>query len=229
MKSGGIFCLDGKDVRAESDTVVVYDGETKEEYGADGEIFVCDWIRFDTSGDSEFFDALEIPSGVLLRYTDAEFISSTIRNIEDEFYSVRNKRAKMIDSLLKALLIKISESVPTREIVRQNADPYSLMLTELREKIYRTPQLKWNVDSMAADVNMSRSYFQRIYHELFGVSCMSDVISSKIEKAKEVLTGTTCTVNQVAAMCGYDNEEHFMRQFKKIVGMTPTAYRKNKY
>jgi AraC family transcriptional regulator of arabinose operon len=58
---------------------------------------------------------------------------------------------------------------------------------------------------------------------------MSDVISSKIEKAKEVLTGTTCTVNQVAAMCGYDNEEHFMRQFKKIVGMTPTAYRKNKY
>ena len=55
---------------------------------------------------------------------------------------------------------------------------------------------------------------------------MTDVISGKIEKAKEILTETGCTVSQVAAMCGYENEEHFMRQFKKIVGVTPTGYRK---
>ena len=57
---------------------------------------------------------------------------------------------------------------------------------------------------------------------------MTDVINGKIEKAKEILSETGCTVSQVAAMCGYDNEEHFMRQFKKIVGVTPTGYRKNK-
>jgi len=79
---------------------------------------------------------------------------------------------------------------------------------------------------MAADVSMSRSYFQHIYREVFGVSCMTDVISGKIEKAKEILSETACTVSQVAAMCGYENEEHFMRQFKKIVGVTPTGYRK---
>ena len=50
---------------------------------------------------------------------------------------------------------------------------------------------------------------------------MSDVISRKIEKAKEILSETDCTVSRVASMCGYDNEEHFMR----IVGMTPTSYR----
>ncbi len=54
---------------------------------------------------------------------------------------------------------------------------------------------------------------------------MSDVISRKIEKAKEILSETDCTVSRVASMCGYDNEEHFMRQFKRIVGMTPTSYR----
>ena len=52
------------------------------------------------------------------------------------------------------------------------------------------------------------------------------MISGKIEKAKEILSETGCTVSQVAAMCGYDNEEHFMRQFKKVVGITPTKYRK---
>jgi AraC family transcriptional regulator of arabinose operon len=88
--------------------------------------------------------------------------------------------------------------------------------------------MKWNVDSMAAVVNMSRSYFQHIYREIFGVSCMTDVINGKIEKAKEILNETGCTVSQVATMCGYENDEHFMRQFKKIVGVTPTVYRKNK-
>ena len=127
---------------------------------------------------------------------------------------------------MKTVIIKAFDDCNIRETVRQTADPYYSALVELREKIYRNPQKKWNVDLMAADVNMSRSYFQHIYKEIFGVSCMSDVISGKIEKAKEILSETACTVSQVAAMCGYDNEEHFMRQFKKIVGVTPTTYRK---
>lgn len=134
----------------------------------------------------------------------------------------------MIDLMMKTLLIKASENGFNREIMQSAADPHYSSLIELRERVYRNPQMKWNVDTMAAAVNMSRSYFQHIYRELFGVSCMTDVINGKIEKAKEILSETGCTVSQVAAMCGYDNEEHFMRQFKKIVGVTPTGYRKNK-
>ena len=134
----------------------------------------------------------------------------------------------MLDSLMRMLLIKAADSSGRRDTVQQSADPHYSSLVDLRAKIYRNPQLKWNVDTMAADVNMSRSYLQHIYREVFGVSCISDVISSKIEKAKELLTETSCTVSQVAFMCGYDNEEHFMRQFKKLVGMTPTRYRRSK-
>ncbi|MDD6345585.1 MAG: AraC family transcriptional regulator, partial [Oscillospiraceae bacterium] len=65
------------------------------------------------------------------------------------------------------------------------------------------------------------------YRETFGISCISDVIVSKTDKAREILSTTSCTVSQVAVMCGYDSDEHFMRQFKKVVGVTPTVYRKN--
>lgn len=226
MKSGGVFVLNGYEKRVERDTLILYDSGSVQEYGADGGIFIYDWLQFDIDGDGDFFDSLEIPVNTLIRYADAEFISGIIRNIADEFYSVGTRRAKMLDSLLKTLFIKISETSAVGRQVQPNADPHYSALNELREKIYRNPQLKWNVDAMAADVNMSRSYFQHIYRELFGVSCISDVISGKIEKAKEILSETSCTVSQVAAMCGYDNEEHFMRQFKKVVGVTPTSYRK---
>lgn len=228
LKSSGVFNLNGANSKAEKDTVIIYDRNTVQEYSSDGNIFICDWVCFDTENESDFFDSLDIPLNTLVKYTDADFFSALIRNIASEFYSVNSKRSKMIDSLLKTLLIKISMTNGLRETTHQNIDPHYSVLTELRNKIYRNPQLKWNVDAMAADVNMSRSYFQHIYREIFGVSCISDVISGKIEKAKEILSETSCTISQVSAMCGYDNEEHFMRQFKKIVGVTPTVYRKKK-
>ena len=208
-------------------TAILYNDKEQQDYSACGKALVCDWICFDTEGDGDFIESLELITNRPVRYADSEFISSLIRSITAEYYSLSSRRAKMLDTLMRTLLISFSESGSRREEETvQAAAPHYSTLVELREKIYRNPQQKWNVDTMAADVNMSRSYFQHIYREVFGVSCISDVISGKIEKAKEILSETGCTVSQVAAMCGYDNEEHFMRQFKKIVGVTPTKYRK---
>lgn len=207
-------------------TAILFDSGMTAEFGADDEMLICDWLCFDAEGDSEFLESLDLEPGKPVRFSDWEFISQLIRNIQEEFYSLNPRRIKMMENLLKTLLIKLSDAGIPGDNTVQAIDPHYTSLAELREKIYRNPQMKWNVDTMAAYVNMSRSYFQHLYREVFGVSCMTDVISGKIEKAKEILSETSCTVSQVAAMCGYDNEEHFMRQFKKLVGMTPTAYRK---
>jgi len=227
-KSCAVFRINGTEVQTTSDTLILYNDEAEACYCADDTPLVCDWICFDTEGEGEFIDSLKLPVNMLISNSDTETIDVWIRNLTSEYYSQSSSRVKMLESLMRTLLIKVSESGGRREELKQTSDPRYTPLVELREKIYRNPQLKWNVDTMAADVNMSRSYFQHIYREVFGVSCISDVISGKIEKAKEILSETDCTVSQVAAMCGYDNEEHFMRQFKKIVGETPTKYRKKK-
>ncbi|MBO5319981.1 MAG: AraC family transcriptional regulator [Ruminococcus sp.] len=209
-------------------TAVLYGGGNLRSYRADSEPFVCDWIDFDSRNERDFFDSLELRLNQPVRLSDCDFISGLIRNISSEFYSISSRRVNMLDNLMKTLLMKLSETGVRRDTAQVSSEPHYSSLIDLRSKIYRNPQLKWNVDSMAADVNMSRSYFQHLYSEVFGVSCMTDVINGKIEKAKEILSETNCTISQVASMCGYDNEEHFMRQFKKIVGTTPTRYRKNR-
>ncbi len=221
------FRFGGRRAVLPEDTLVLYDGSCEVDYSAGDDCLVCSWVVFDAEGDLEFFEPLELIFNLPLRFADTDLIAELMRNITSEFYSVNSHRLKMTDALLKTLLLKVDERCRPREMSQPSAvEPHYNLLIELREKIYRNPQRKWNVDLMAADVNMSRSYFQHIYREIFGVSCMTDVINGKIEKAKEILSETGCTVSQVAAMCGYDNEEHFMRQFKKIVGVTPTGYRK---
>ena len=218
--------ISGINMHMPADTLLICDGKRTVEYAADECAMVCDWICFDTGDEQEFIDSLDLVYNRPIRFADTEFICSLMRNIASEYYSLGARRAKMIDSLMRVLLIKLSDTGVSRDISVQTSEPHYGLLIELREKIYRNPQMKWNVDTMAAYVNMSRSYFQHLYRETFGVSCIADVISGKIEKAKEILSETGCTVSQVAAMCGYDNEEHFMRQFKKIVGVTPTKYRR---
>lgn len=227
-KSRGLFEFGGTAAALPAGTAVIYGGGYLQSYGADDEPFICDWIDFDGEDDKEFLDSLEFEINRPMSFHDNDFISSLIRNIASEFYSMNSRRVKMLDNLMKTLLMKLSDTGRSRGNVQLSSEPHYSSLIDLREKIYRNPQMKWNVDSMAADVNMSRSYFQHLYSEVFGVSCMTDVISGKIEKAKEILSETSCTVSQVASMCGYDNEEHFMRQFKKIVGVTPTKYRHNR-
>lgn len=205
-------------------TLFVLNDKHTVEYSAADEYLICDWVCFEP--DSDFMDNSELLFNEPYLHADADFFSSMIANITSEFYSVSCRRIKLLDAMMRTLLMRAEEFFALRMSDQSVNEPHYGTLIELREKIYRNPQLKWNVDAMAADVSMSRSYFQHLYREIFGVSCMTDVISSKIEKAKELLSETGCTVSQVAAMCGYDNEEHFMRQFKKIVGATPTGYRK---
>lgn len=64
-------------------------------------------------------------------------------------------------------------------------------------------------------LNISTSYFQHIYKKLFGVPVNQDIIKGRIENAARLLHGTDASVSEIAEQCGYENLEHFSRQFKK--------------
>lgn len=100
-------------------------------------------------------------------------------------------------------------------------------LAELRREIYQFPEKEWNLSYCCRKLNISRSYFQKLYHSTFGVSCTQDIQQSKLNFAKRLLIQTDDTLQNIAEQCGYDYA-HFMRIFKRMVGMTPTEYRRGK-
>lgn len=81
-------------------------------------------------------------------------------------------------------------------------------------------------DEIAKGLNISTSYFQHIYKKLFGVPVNQDIIKGRIEHAARLLMETDASVSEIAEQCGYENLEHFSRQFKKIKKVSPQKYRK---
>ena len=74
--------------------------------------------------------------------------------------------------------------------------------------------------------SIKSSHFQHLYKQFFDTTCIQDIIRARIRYAQLYLCISEMTVSSLAAFCGYDNELHFMRQFKKVTGMTPSQYRK---
>ncbi|MCD8187741.1 MAG: AraC family transcriptional regulator [Ruminococcus sp.] len=128
-----------------------------------------------------------------------------------------------MEDLIDEQLRKITERAASAD--GQFAD-YREQLRRLRRDIYMNSQLDWNIPDIIKRIGISRSHFQRKYKEQFGVNCLDDVINARMEKAQQLLTGTSMRIVEIAAKCGYSNEVHFMRQFKSRFGIMASQYRK---
>lgn len=51
------------------------------------------------------------------------------------------------------------------------------------------------------------------------------MIAARIQRAEELLLSGSESIAAVAERCGYENAEHFYRQFKAVTGKTPRAFR----
>ena len=120
------------------------------------------------------------------------------------------------------------ESAPDAS-VRQNGrrEQYE-KLTELRKQLQEDPGQPWTVERMCQVSGMSRSTLHRHYRGCFGSSVFEDLIRFRVELAKRLLRETALPLGEIAARCGYSSESYFMKQFKSVTGVTPTAYRSSR-
>ncbi|MBR5964706.1 MAG: helix-turn-helix transcriptional regulator [Treponema sp.] len=98
-------------------------------------------------------------------------------------------------------------------------------LQKMREAAQTNPE-KWTVDAMAESFGLTRSRFSVLYKQTFGVAPDKEKHAFLNQKARSLLSTTDKTVQQIAAECGYNECENFIRAFRKSNGMSPLQYRK---
>ena len=221
LKTPAIVLLNGTEVIADKNSILIYSKGTPQMYSAYQGSYTNDFIHFD-------FDAIPDitipPLDTLLALPSTKQISKLLKDLYLEYISKNANRFESMELLMKLLFVKINEVTAYHS--QDKVYGYYDALLNLRSMIYRHPDEKWTIARLSQQVNLSPSHFQRLYKQTFGTSCIADVISCKIQYAKTSLVATPDTVRDIAAQCGYENEEHFMRQFRQEVGMTPTEYRR---
>ena len=83
--------------------------------------------------------------------------------------------------------------------------------------------------AIARAVNLSPSYFSRLFRRDLGENFISYVNRLKVQWAKELLRSTNESVSQIASELGYMDSSYFINVFKRFEGITPLAYRQHRH
>lgn len=219
------FHADGVKYLLEPYQLFIYDKYQPQLFYSTGEDFRHDWFHFDmTKNDRAFFDTLDIPFGKPITLPDPYILSELIKTLASEHAFHAPHREQIIDLYMRCFFMKLSDML--HNPVQENSDhPYYQCLCSLRNELYGFPYYDWSLETMAKKAHMSKSWLQHNWKEVFGCCYQDDLIKSRVEYAKNLLFHTEETIERIAFIVGYNNSTHFMRQFKKATGLTPSAYR----
>ena len=87
------------------------------------------------------------------------------------------------------------------------------------------PSRNFSLGKMAESVNLSPPYFCYLFKTITGVPPAKYLKSLRMQQAAMLLTATFLSVKEVAKRVGLLDESHFVRDFKRLYGVTPSEYR----
>lgn len=225
VKTEAFFELNGVITKTNPNMAIVFDRNTYMYYGSSEDFYNDDWIHFDFVNEDSLFANLNIPFNVPLYLPQINTLSNYVRLLLQENHAGSLHKEKIQDSLMRLLLYSLDSQISLLPDTTKG-NKYDQSMNQLRINIHNSPHKKWTIDSMAGFVHLSPSYFQHLYKEMYHNSCMQEVIIARIERAKFYLTTTDMSIKALADFCGYENELHFIRQFKLKEGLTPSQYRR---
>lgn len=109
---------------------------------------------------------------------------------------------------------------------RKHSAGNNTLLDELLQNIQANPDKWWNIREMADMCNLSVDQMRRIFVKRTGVLPKLYIDRLKLTQAADFLLRTDCSIREVSEKFNYQDQYHFSRRFKALIGLSPLTYRK---
>jgi AraC family transcriptional regulator len=75
-------------------------------------------------------------------------------------------------------------------------------------------------------VKLSRSHFCRAFRARLNVSPHGFIVQRRVDRSQQLMRSTNAPLASIAADCGFSDQAHFSRVYRKVVGITPGIWRR---
>ena len=79
--------------------------------------------------------------------------------------------------------------------------------------------------TIAEKLNVNSSYLSSLFHKEMGCTLTEYINKQRIERGAHLLQLTPKAIQEIAAECGFQDVNYFIKLFKKQTGFTPKQYR----
>ncbi|MNW28832.1 HTH-type transcriptional activator Btr [compost metagenome] len=155
--------------------------------------------------------------------------------------TTRNDHVEM-EGMMTRLIRKWNPASPCGEVgskaalsevlhyISQNCLLEKVSQDALFEKIKETLQLHYQdsirIEQLARNHGISSVYLRKLFHTHEGCSPKQYLDSIRYQNALRLLLHSDLSIQWIAEACGYTDEFHFSKVFKRITGLAPSKYRK---
>ena len=84
----------------------------------------------------------------------------------------------------------------------------------------------WSLAALAAEVEVHPAHLARVYRAAHGTSIVAALLERRVGAAAGRLAATTASLAEIATACGFYDQPHFTRVFRRATGLPPAAYRR---
>jgi AraC-like DNA-binding protein len=81
------------------------------------------------------------------------------------------------------------------------------------------------VERIAEYAGLSPSRFRAVFGRWMGIAPHQYITQRRIDQARQLLSGDERSIKQIARQCGFADEFHFSKAFRRIDGLPPSLYR----
>lgn len=177
------------------------------------------------------FFGYAVNEGLFLSEEEEKIMNQIFENINKEYHSNIDKMSKHIIVAQLELLLKYAERFYKRQfITREKINHEVLTETEkiLSDYFKQEQAIEKGLPSVqfiADQLHLSPNYLSNLLKQLTGKSTQEHIHEKLIEKAKEKLSTTSLTVNEIAYELGFERPESFSRLFKNKTKLSPLKFR----
>ena len=123
------------------------------------------------------------------------------------------------------MLVKMARQY---EEMISTTSPQKRLLDSVRQEMLKNIEKKWTLGELAKLGGYSPAYFCSLYNKYYNMTPLDELLNYRITIAKQELLKKELSVTEISQKCGFLSIHHFSRYFKKLVGVSPSAFCKKK-
>jgi len=154
-------------------------------------------------------------------------IKVDLSELQDAYFHSKVLPKEQYEAMVRLLEIFAKHlSVMANQILVEQQNEEPPLITRAKHFIGDHQAESLSLEQMAKTLNVSTFYFCKMFKKATGLTFTDYLARTRIERAKNLLLNPNVRVSEVAYDCGFISLTHFNRIFKRIVGKSPTVYRR---
>ena len=181
------------------------------------------WIHFNGATSQQYYDYFISQSKNIFRPQSFDKVVSSIT----EIITVNEKKQRDAEIITSKLIVELLTLALTVNADSGQVDSaLRTKLAAVHSYINEHFSEELSLEMLSSKFYISKFYLTREYKKIYGMTIFQHIITTRINYGKKLLRFSDNSIDEIAHLCGFNDQSYFARQFKKSENLTCFSYRK---